>query len=347
MIKQYHFLIFPLVLSIFSSCSQGKSEEYNKEKPAVKVDVIVAGNQDFPNLIEVNGTVLSNEMVELHPEVSGRLIYLNIPDGSKVEAGTILARINDADLQAQLEQQKAQLDLAKKNVQRLQTLLSINGVNQADFDAAVNLVTSLEANVKVVKAQIDKTVIKAPFSGTLGLRLVSPGAYVTSQTLIGTLQQIDKVKIDFTVPETYAALVKTGNDITVQSNESEKLVTAKVVALEPQINTTTRNIKVRAMLDNGVIHPGSFVKVVLSQKAKGILIPTNAIIPDAMSNQVIVIKKGVAEFRNVETGARTVNFVELTKGIEPGDSIVITGVLFVRDHKKVDIRKVKTLEELK
>jgi len=344
--KTYNIFIL-LLLSFVVACGHGKKDDKSKDKPPVKVDVIIAGNEEFPKTVEVNGTVLSNEMVELHPEVSGRLIYLNIPDGQKVEAGSVLARINDADLQAQLEQQKAQLDLAKKNEQRFKTLLGINGVNQADYDAAVNQVTSLQANVKIVKAQIEKTIIRAPFSGTLGLRLVSQGAYVTSSTLIGTLQQIDKVKIDFTVPETYSSLVKIGNRVDVQTNESKISVPAKVMAIEPQINTSTRNIKVRAVLETGVINPGAFVKVQLNQKGNGIVVPSNAIIPDAFSNQVVVVKNGKAIFKNVETGVRNADVIELVNGVDVGDSVVVSGVLFVRSNEHVVIRKVKKISELK
>jgi len=342
-----NFYVFILSLVLILSCSQAKKDDKSKEKPPVKVDVIIAGDVEFPKSVEVNGTVLSNEMVELHPELSGRLIYLNIPDGQKVEAGTVLARINDADLQAQLEQQKSQLDLAKKNEQRLNSLLSVNGINQADYDAVVNQVTGLQANVKVIAAQIEKTVIKAPFSGTLGLRLVSQGAYVSPQTLIGTLQQVDKVKIDFTVPESYTDLVKVGNVVSIQNSNSTDNLSAKISAIEPQINTSTRNLKVRAILEKGIISPGSFVKVLLNQKAKGVVVPTNAIIPDAFSNQVVLVKDGKAVFKNVETGVRTADIVELSSGVSEGDSIVVSGVLFVRANEKVEIKKVKKLNELK
>ncbi len=334
-------------MSMFASCKSGKKDDKSKEKPPAKVDVIIAGNEAFPRSVEVNGTVLSNEMVELHPEVSGRLIFLNIPDGQQVEAGTILARINDADLQAQLEQQKAQLDLAKKNEQRLKTLLSVNGVNQADYDAVVNQVNALQAAVKVVLAQIDKTIIKAPFSGTLGLRQVSPGAYVTPQTVISTLQQFDKVKIDFSIPEANAQLIKIGGSVSIQTNELQAHATARIIAKEPQINTSTRNFKVRAILETGTLQPGSFVKVFINQTASGIVVPTNAIIPDAMSNQVVVVKDGKADFRNVETGVRTSDIVEITSGLNPGDSVVVTGVLFVRAKAPVIIKSVKKIKDLK
>jgi len=345
--KPYYLYFLPLSISLLCSCGHGKKEDKSKDKPPVKVDVIIAGDEEFPKTVEVNGTVLSNEMVELHPEVSGRLIYLNIPDGQKVEAGTVLARINDADLQAQLEQQKSQLELAKKNEQRLKSLLAVNGVNQADYDAVQNQVTGIQANIKVLSAQIEKTIIKAPFSGTLGLRLVSQGAYVSPQTLIGTLQQIDKVKIDFTVPESYTDLVKVGNVVSIQSNNSTEKLQAKISAIEPQINVSTRNLKVRAVLESGNVNPGSFVKVQINQKGKGIVVPTNAIIPDAFSNQVVVIKEGKALFKNVETGVRTADIVELASGVNVGDSIVVSGVLFVRANENVEVKKVKKLNELK
>lgn len=198
----YTKLLILLIVSplLIISCKSKKKDLAPKERPSVVVDVIVAGNNDVTSILEVNGTVLSNESVELRPETSGRLIYLNIPDGAKVAQGTVLARVNDAELQAQLEQQKNQLDLAQKTEKRLANLLKVNGVNQADYDAALNSLNNIQANIKVTTALLDKTVIKAPFAGELGLRLVSQGAYVTPSTLIGTLQQTDKVKIDFAVP---------------------------------------------------------------------------------------------------------------------------------------------------
>ncbi|MBI4947462.1 MAG: efflux RND transporter periplasmic adaptor subunit [Bacteroidetes bacterium] len=341
-------LIFiSLFITGFISCKNGKKDKGTKEKPPPGVDVMIAANEKFENTVEVNGTVLSNEMVELHPEISGRLTYLNIPDGEKVSEGTILAKINDAELQAQLEQQKAQFDIAVKTEKRLKDLLAINGVNQADYDVAISQVNTLQAGIKVLNAQIDKTVIRAPFTGELGLRMVSPGAYVTPQTLIGTLQQTDNVKIDFTVPEGYACLINKGKSITIQTNVSNENKTATIVAIEPQINILTRNLKVRARLTNGNINPGAFVKVILTEKKEGISVPTNAIIPDAASNQVVVVKNGKAVFKNVETGVRTENAVELISGVNQGDSIVVSGVLFVRPNAPVKIKKAKKVNDKK
>ncbi|MEI7420866.1 MAG: efflux RND transporter periplasmic adaptor subunit [Prolixibacteraceae bacterium] len=331
--------------SLLLSCGGKKKEQVVMEKPAVQVEVIVATTENIDNMLEVNGSVLSNEMAELHPEVSGRLTYLNLPDGANVKQGTILARVNDADLQAQLEQQKTQLDLANKTLKRLSDLLKINGVNQADYDAALSQVNTLQANMKVINAQIDKTIVKAPFSGELGIRLVSPGAYVTPQTILGSIHQVDKVKIDFTVPETFSSLLFKGNKIKIQNDGITELQDAVIAAIEPQINTVSRNIKVRALLTKGIIQPGSFVKVYLEQNRKGIMVPTNAVIPDALSNQVVVVRNNRATFVNVETGLRNPGQVEITSGIAPGDSIIVSGMLFVRPKAVVKVKRVKSLKD--
>ena len=329
-----------LVLCGLTSCKH--KAEKSKDKLQVNVDVIVAKKVHFPSTIEVNGESLSEEMIELHPEISGRLTYLNIPDGAVVQKGTVLAKINDADLQAQLEQQKVQLDLAVKTEQRLRELLTVNGINQADYDAALSQVNTINANIKVLNAQIDKTVVRAAFSGKLGLRMVSPGAYVTPLTILGTLQEADNIKIDFTLPEFYANMARVGNTVFIQTNESEDKLPAVISAIEPQINSATRNIKARARLNSGKISPGSFVKVLLTKDEEGILVPSNALIPDATSNQVVIIRKSKAVFANVETGTRNADLVQLSGGVKEGDTIVVSGVLFVRPNTLVKIRAVKT-----
>jgi len=334
---KYSVLIPAIVL--FAGCKDKKAEP-KKAAPPVSVDVMIVEETDFSSSIEVNGTVLSEDMIELRPEISGRITYLNIPDGALVLKGTVLVKINDADLQAQLEQQKIQLDLAVKTEQRLKSLLAVNGIDQATYDAALTEVRLREANIKVLHAQIEKTVIRAPFTGRLGLRQVSLGAYVSPTTLIGTLQQTDKIKIDFTVPETYEKLIKVGNMILVETTSSGEKLPAEIKAIEPQINTATRNLKVRAVLKSGTLRPGTFVKVYITSDKKAIVVPTNAIIPEALSNIVVVVKKNKAVFKNVETGMRTSDKVEILSGIEPGDSVVVAGVLFVRPGGSVKVKRI-------
>jgi membrane fusion protein (multidrug efflux system) len=334
--------IFLFIIIIFASCKNKKVDDKAKTALPANVDVVIATAKQISNVIEANGTVIANELLEIHPEISGRLTYLNIPEGSTITVNTVIAKINDADLQAQLSKSKVQLDLAKKTEERLKKLLSVSGINQADYDLALNNVNNIKADIDILKAQIDKTVIKAPFTGLLGLRNISSGAYVTPTTALVTLQQIDKIKIDFTIPEQYTHLIKKGIVIAVLTNFNKTKLKATIVATEPEINKTTRNLKVRAVLNEGKLQTGSFVKILLQtgDNNQSIMIPTNAIIPDADSKKLVLVKDGKGKFVNVETGLRTASGVEITKGINVGDTVIVTGVLFVKNNAVVKVKKI-------
>jgi membrane fusion protein (multidrug efflux system) len=336
---------------LLSSCGQKTDAEKTKPQsnPPVIVDVIVAGPRSIQNTVEANGNVVANEYVELHPEISGRIIYLNVPEGAHVEKGTIIARINDADLQATLEKAKVQLDLYQKTEERDRKLLEIQGINQADYDLALNNVNSTKADIAYTEAQIDKTVIRAPFSGIVGLRQVSPGAYVTPATIIATVQQLDKIKVDFTLPEQYTSVIQKGSMVDIEVDAASKARRkGLIVATEPTINQTSRNLKVRAILQEGLGHPGAFVKVFVDAGSgkKAIMVPTNCIIPEDKNNQLILVKDGKAQFVNVQTGVREANNVEITKGVSSGDTVVVTGVLFARPKAPLRVRSVKSLEKM-
>lgn len=344
------FSLFGLVF-LFVACKD-KSKEDSKEKKGnapVLVDVLIAQPQPVNNIIEANGTVVANEFTEIHPEVSGRLTYLNISEGNAVAQGTVLAKINSADLAAQLAKSKVQLDLAEKTTDRYRQLLDVNGINQSDYDAAVNQVNSLKADMAYTQTLIDKTIIRAPFSGVLGLRQVSPGAYVSPSTVLATIQQTNQVKIDFTLPEVYGSIIKKGLIVDVETDAStQERGRAMVIATEPGANTDTRNLKVRAILQGVRSNPGGFVKVFIDEgkTRNSVKVPANAIIPDDKNNQLVVIKGGKANFVNVRTGLRESDMIEIADGINAGDTVVVSGVLFVRPKSAVKIRSVKTEAQL-
>jgi len=343
-------LVLFSVIAVMIRCN-GKAEKITapKESPAVLVDVLIAKKQPISNIIEANGTVIPSEYVELRPEISGRLTYLNLSEGKNIAKGVVIARVNDADLRAQYQKSKVQLDLAQKTVERYKQLLDINGLNQADYDAALNQVNSLKADMVYTQALIDKTVIKAPFSGVVGLRQVSPGAFVTQATVIATLQQTQQVKIDFTLPDMYADAIRIGASVDLQTDAATKAKSkAVIVATEPGANTETRNLKVRALLQGAKVNPGAFVKVFIDagKQRSSVKIPANCIIPDDRNNQVILVKNGLAKFVNITTGIREANSVEVLSGINPGDSVIVTGVLFARPKSKVKVRSVKKQEEV-
>lgn len=342
-------ILFGLI-AVMAQC-KGKAEKATapKESPPVLVDVLIAEKQPISNIIEANGTVIPSEYVELRPEISGRLTYLNLSEGKNIAKGAVIARVNDADLRAQYQKSKVQLDLAQKTVERYKQLLDINGLNQADYDAALNQVNSLGADMAYTQALIDKTVIRAPFSGVVGLRQVSPGAFVTPTTVIATLQQTQQVKIDFTLPDMYADAIRIGASVDLQTDAATKAKSkAVILATEPGANTDTRNLKVRALLQGEKVNPGAFVKVFIDagKQRSSVKIPANCIIPDDRNNQVILVKNGMASFVNITTGIREANSVEVLSGINPGDSVIVTGVLFARPKSKVKVRSVKKQEEL-
>ncbi len=341
------FLFFLAALLLFACKGNREAPKPPAAALPTPVDVIVAGMKQMGSTVETNGSVIASESVQIFPEVSGRLTQLNVPDGGSVRAGTLLAKINDAELQAQLSKSQVQLDLAQKTEERLKKLLAVSGVNQAEYDTALNAVNNIKADINLLKAQIEKTEVRAPFDGVLGLRQVSPGAYVSPQTVLATLQQVAQVKIDFTLPEGRASLVRKGQKVTVVADEKGEKRTATVLATESEINATTRNLKVRAILNGKPVAPGSFVKVFLEAGAARnfIVIPTNAIIPDAESKKVVVVKGGKGKFVPIETGVRSAGGVEVLSGLAVGDSVVVTGVLFVRPNAPLRIGTVKTLEE--
>ncbi len=346
-------ITIPALISILFLFSQCKSKAKNGDAPKVNapvvVDVLIAARELVSNVIEANGTVIAGEYLELRPEVSGRLTFLNLPEGKYIAKGTVVARVNDADLRAQISRTKVQLDLAQKTVNRYKQLLDVSGINQADYDVALNQVNTLNADIVYTQALIDKTVIRAPFSGVAGLRQVSPGAYVTPTTIIATLQQTNEVKIDFTLPEIYGNSIKNGSliDVVVDAASTQRSK-AVIIATEPGANTETRNLRVRAVLKGVTANPGAFVKVYIDAgKGKySIKVPTNCIIPDDKNNQVILVKNGSANFVNVQTGIREANTVEVLSGINDGDSVVVTGVLFARPKSKLNVRSVKKIVDL-
>lgn len=338
-----------LPLLLFFSCHSKQESKQPKKSPPPVVDVIVTQPQVVSSNIEANGTVVANEFVELHPEATGRITYLNVPEGKSISKGTVIAKINDEDLRANLNKSKAALVLAQQYVDRLKPLLSVQGINQADYDAAANTVISTQADIQYTQALIDKTVIRAPFNGIVGLRQVSIGAYVSNADVIATMQQVNNLKMDFTVPEEYGKYITTGATIQVALDATNDTLkhNATIVAIEPQANTITRNLKVRALLqDNTKANPGAFVKVYIAEGTakQSILVPTNCIIPSDINKQVILIKKGKAHFADVTTGIRLQSNVEITSGVAAGDTVVVTGVLFAKDKKPVKVRKVLSLQ---
>ncbi len=311
---------------------------------AISVDAFVVQPRDLENNILASGTLLANEEVELHPEVSGKIVELNLNEGSPVTKGTLLVKLFDGDLQAQLKKLSTQKETAEKTEQRVKQLLAINGVGQAEYDAAYTTLAGIKADIEYTQAQISKTEIRAPFNGVVGLRNVSLGAFVSPTTTIATLQQVDQLKIDFTLPEKYSSAIGKGDALKFTVDGFSQNFTAKVYAIEPRIDEASRTIRVRGIMQNpGIkLFPGAFANIDLGLKnIKGaLMIPTQAVIPSARKKNVIIVRNGRAEFANVETGIRNETYIQITSGVQPGDTVVTTALMYVKPGSEIKVAKV-------
>jgi membrane fusion protein, multidrug efflux system len=318
----------------------------SRQKQQAKVDAFVVKPSLLIDEISVSGSLLAYEEVELKNEVPGRVVYIDLPEGKAVKKGTLLVKLFDDDLQAGLNKLKIQLEIQEKIHERQLELLKVNGISQNDFDQTGLQLNSLRADIEVQKVLIRKTEVLAPFDGVIGLRKISVGAEVTPSTLLATIRSEDKLKLDFSVPEKYSAEIKPGMKISFTMSNEEKQYEATVLATEQGIDVSTRNLKVRSVVDNKYDHllPGAFtdVNLKLNEKKNALMIPTQAIIPSAQNKSVILARKGKAHFTLVKTGVRKASSIEITAGIQPGDTIMLTGILFLEEGSKLSYSTVKS-----
>ncbi|MEO5946876.1 MAG: efflux RND transporter periplasmic adaptor subunit [Chitinophagaceae bacterium] len=310
----------------------------------MQVDGYIVRPQLFQENIEVPGNIVANEVAEIHPEVSGRIVQLNVAEGKYVGKGTMLAKLYDGDLRAQLNKIQIQLALAQKTEDRQAQLLKIQGISQQDYDISLLQVNSLRADIGILQTSISKTVVRAPFSGKLGLKNISPGAYVSPATVIAVINQTDILKLDFSIPEKYIDKIKTGQLVTFTFEGSKKQLGAKIIATESNITENTRSLTVRAAVigkDAGLL-PGSFAKVQLSfdPDPNALLVPSQAVLPQARGKKIILYKSGTAIFAEITTGVRDSSRVQIIDGISAGDTVVVTGLLSVRPETKIKIGKI-------
>ena len=342
------------LLYTFSSCGNTSKDpppaaDKTKGKPRVSGVLPVEGFLVQPSVlnstIEVAGTLLPFEETEIHPEVAGKITSVSIREGAIVSRGTVLAKLFDGDLQAQLHKLSVQLQIANKTQERQEQLLQIGGISQQDYDLSLLNVSTIKADMEVLQANISKTIIRAPFNGKVGFKNISIGAYVTPATIVTTIRQISKLKLEFAVPEKYTPKIATGNVINFTTEASNKRYSAKIVATESGITEENRSLKVHAIVENvdKNITAGSFATVNfdMGDNNSAIMIPTQAIIPEARDKKVIVSKGGIAQFNIVKTGERDSAKVEILSGLNIGDTVITTGLLNIKPGSKINISSLK------
>ncbi len=312
---------------------------------ALTVQTLIAAAQPLSADIEVPGTIMANETTEIHPEVSGRLVQLNIKEGTNVSKGALLAKLYDGDLQAQLRKLEVQLKIAEQTEKRQAELVKIQGISQQEYDLSLLGVLNLKADMDIIRESIRKTEIRAPFGGKLGLKNVSPGAYITPSSVLTTISQVSSLKIQFNVPERYGAQLKAGLPVSFSIDGTSKTFTATVIASEISIDENTRSLAVRALIkqkDSALI-PGAFakVKIVLGKNTEALMVPNSAIIPAGRKKQLYVYEGGKAMMKEVTTGVRDSTNIQVLTGIKPGDTVITSAVLFLRPGLEVRLAKIE------
>jgi membrane fusion protein (multidrug efflux system) len=350
--KLFHFLFLLSLPALFAvSCNAKKADAYVAADPKqarkdipVSVEAFIVKPQTIRESASVPGSLLPFEATELHPEVSGRVVQLNVKEGTQVSKRTLLVKIYDGDLQAQLKKLAAQLATAEKTVERQTALLKINGISQQEVDLSILQVSTIKADMEVIKTSIDKTELRAPFNGRLGLKNISPGAYVTPQTVVTTIRKLDRLKIEFTVPEKYSSRITIGMPVLFSVVSAPHKYHAKVIASESGISEDSRSLRVRAEVTekDKYLVPGAFAEVNLlfGKNTDALMIPSQAVIPQARFKKVIVYRNGMAAFETVTTGMRDSANVEITSGLRRGDTIVTTGLLSIKPDARIQINKI-------
>jgi membrane fusion protein (multidrug efflux system) len=305
----------------------------------LKVSTYTVRATPFAETVTSTGTLRADEGVDLQAETNGKIIAINFTEGRHVKKNDLLVKLNDSDLRATLARATYRKELAQLRERRLAQLLSAKMVTQNDYDTALSDVNVQESEIDLARAQIEKTEIRAPFDGVVGLRYVSTGAYVNATTRIATVQRIDRLKIDFAIPEKYIGRLKVGSPVTFSVAGGEGRIKGEIYAFDPFIDTGTRTLLIRAIChnDEGRLLPGTFANVAmtLSEFRDAVLIPAEAVIPGVNEKNVFLLSDGKAERRMVETGTRTASTVHVLSGLKPGDVVITSGLQALRAGQSV------------
>lgn len=316
------------------------------QRAVVRISPVATHRLD--NKITATGSLVANEEIELHAEISGLVQQINFKEGQQVKKGQVLFTIRTDELRAQLQKLDYSRKLAATNEERQRRLLEKEAISRQEYDIAQTQLQTLGADIANVQALLEKAVVRAPFDGRVGLRYISQGSYITPQNKVANLISTHPIKLDFTIPARYASLVDQGQKINFTVEGGTDAYQATVYAIEPSIDPNTRTITLRAQCDNsnGKLFPGMFanIQLVLSSKADALMIPNEALEPVQGGYRVYRVKGGKAEQVSVTTGLRTPKAVEIVSGLNAGDTVVSSGIQSVKPGVDLAVRGVVPVE---
>lgn len=318
---------------------EAPKEAGNRQSKALNVRAVVLSQQGLTDGIFVSGSLVPDEEVSLSFESSGKITDIFFKEGTHVEKGELLAKINDAPLQADLRKKQAQVKLMQDRLFRAKALLEKEAVSKEAFQEAEANLAALEAEIEGVEAQIEQTELRAPFSGIIGLRQVSVGAYATTTTEVATLTKTAPLKVEFNVPERYAGMLPEGTELTFTAEGDLTTRNAKVYASDSRVDPETRTFAIRAIYPNadGKLIPGRYVNVnLVTQRFDNTLaVPSEAIVSEMGIDKVFVCKNGKAQPVEIAKGLRTDAMVQVLRGLVPGDTVITSGTMQLRSGQNV------------
>ena len=330
----------------FSQNSNAKKEQApiaggGQQRRLLNVDVKVIKYEELNDIFRTTGSLVPDEEVDLSFETSGKITDIYFAEGSAVKKGNLLAKVNDAPLQAELKKLEAQVPLATDRVFRQKSLLEKDAVSQETYEQVSTELEKLNADIEFVKSRIIQTELRAPFDGIIGLRQVSEGAYASPTTVIAKLTKIIPLKLEFSINEKQANDVKRGTNLSFRVDGDLTTYRASVYAVEPQLDLKTRTMKTRAIYPNsgGRLKPGrtASIEIKLKEIKNALTVPSEAIIAEMGRDIAYIYKGGKAQQVVLKKGLRTEVDVQIIDGIHPGDTLIVTGVMQLRDDMPVKI----------
>jgi membrane fusion protein, multidrug efflux system len=332
-----HLLTFLLIGVIVTSCVTRADDlsSTKSEAPATPigtpVDAVVLKPSEIRESLDVNGTLIANQRVDIVSELTRKIVSVHVKEGSLVRKGQLLFVLDDADLQAQLERLRQQEKLAELNEQRLKDLIDHEAIAQQDYDQAETNLRVLQAQIRELQVLISKTRIIAPFNGQVGIINVHEGAVVSVNTTLTDIEDNSVIKVEFSLPEKYSSLIAKGSEHTFTTATGNRNYKAKVTALAASLSQNTRTLLVRASTPNpkGELLPGQSARLNLSltTSSNALSVTSNALIPSSIGYSVYVARASKVQAVPVEIGQRNAETVEILKGLNPGDTVITSNLL--------------------
>jgi membrane fusion protein (multidrug efflux system) len=310
----------------------------------LNINAKIVQPETLMDIINAIGNVYPDEEVDLTFETSGKITDIFFKEGTSVKKGELLAKVNDKPLLAELQKLQAQVPLAEGRVFRQKSLLEKDAVSQEAYEQVTTELDKLHADIDLVKARIAQTELRAPFDGIVGLRAVSEGAYASPATIITRLTKVIPLKIEFSLPERHLSVVNQGTNIIFRTSD-ETQYGASIYAIESHVDMNTHTLKARALYPNtnGKLKPGVMASIeILSHEIKNALvIPNEAVIAEMGRDYAYIYSGGKAKQVDLKKGLRLESNIQILEGISPGDTIIISGVMQLRDGLPVTIDNIK------